>query len=193
MADRFHTELAHCGSTTSAAWLCCRTTRHSTPKHTEEARLVYRWHPFAGESLVILKQIRRTDRLSFRCVNPRYRTGQRLDIPAWMFDSDHCQSMQLSDQPSVCPEALRALWDFLQEACLSALTECKIGSHASYSKGDSHGQSDSRLKNAAISSQPPPSHMGESIAGAATPGDGDPGRSHASVPTSPASPQGASS
>jgi len=85
---------------------CCRTKQHNTHITTNRT-IVYPWHPWYGQSVVVIREITKSGRAFVHC-----RLGNRL----WMFDAGLCSSFQVRNAPQVHWRALRELGRLLRDA-----------------------------------------------------------------------------
>ena len=74
-----------------------------TAHHSQHRRVCYRYHPFYGHDVEVVRALRRQTEPS---VIIRVEGGLQIGIPLWMLEPEHCST--LTDEP-VPRIALRAL------------------------------------------------------------------------------------
>jgi cytochrome c551/c552 len=115
-----------------AVW-CCTTARQNT--HVIECReVLYRWHPWFGQSVYTHHEIDKPGDAVFRCNLTGGRSDRFLEVPVWMFDRVACASCHEADTANVGLYALAALADLIRDA------DC-----TSFNKSDSSSTTDAAL------------------------------------------------
>jgi hypothetical protein len=105
---------------------------HYTAHELPRATIAYRYHPFHGEPVEILRRFRRyaTDHLLLRLSDE-----VQLAIPAWMLDPVACQELCNEVHPRIAVSALQALQQLLESQPLLATNPAATSSRASEDKG----------------------------------------------------------
>ena len=85
------------------------TTRRGNAHRTENCKVVYLWHPWAGCTVQIHQVIDKVAGAVARCSHDDCATGRLLELPLWMFDQSTCAPMRVETHPHVNITALRAL------------------------------------------------------------------------------------
>jgi hypothetical protein len=86
----------------------CTTERRKTHK-TDSAEVVYAWHPFYGQEVMIHGERNRRGTVVFACsIGEEPRTAP-LEVPAWMLDPAVCRIFRQGPSGRVTVEALRLL------------------------------------------------------------------------------------
>ena len=106
---------------------CC-TTQHSNTHITAEQQVLYRWHPWAGRSVVIHSFVEKAGGTVARCSLVGEASGLPLELPLWMFDRAACAVARPGDQPQAELTALSALQALLSEVPGSGPAELQITS-----------------------------------------------------------------
>jgi hypothetical protein len=98
----------------------CRTRRRDAHR-TEERKVLYPWHPWAGCLVHVHEVVEKASGEVFRCNREGGRSSCWLELPNWMFDQTSCAAMRLCDGvPSVDIGALSALTSLLREVAAYA-------------------------------------------------------------------------
>jgi hypothetical protein len=120
--------------------LGCTTDVRNTHK-TASREVLYRWHPWHGQRVLIRGEARRAGRVVLQCVRDELQGFPILEIPEWMFDCHACRQMELTEFPHVDCAALWAL----QQLLSAATGERGViqAQHHSSSSGDADAQTDS--------------------------------------------------
>jgi len=93
----------------------CTTTHQNA--HGTEVDVHYRWHPWYGRTLQVLRSVSKQPETVLR-VCEELKPTQPQEIPLWMVDSGICASMRFSEAPVVEGESLRALKSLLGRCVL---------------------------------------------------------------------------
>jgi hypothetical protein len=117
----------------------CGTHRHTT-HHSSIAEICYPHHPFFGQTVEILRWLRRQTSDSVIIKLP---DGLQMAIPAWMLDLLACRQVNEAPEPRLSVDALVALGDLLDQSPLLPLRAPAI-SGASQPKGESDAHQSSR-------------------------------------------------
>src|SRR5262249_60844798 len=83
--------------TNGAAW--CRTTRRDKTHNTDPREIVYPWHPWYGQHVIIIESVTKGGQTLLRCTFDGDATSRSREIPVWMFDRAVCCLMQLAPMP----------------------------------------------------------------------------------------------
>jgi hypothetical protein len=84
------------------------TTQRQTEQKTE-LTIHYEFHPWAGESVQLVKRINRGSEPIYRVERMSSGKLRRIDIPCWMFDRASCVALVTKDEPLACIEHLAQL------------------------------------------------------------------------------------
>jgi hypothetical protein len=95
---------------------------------SELRRVVYRWHPYHGQALVVRFEKRDALPPVVHCEVPGTAGRVSLEIPNWMFDVAVCSLMRIESAPCVSWTALMALAQLLSDTAACA----------SHKEGESH-------------------------------------------------------
>jgi hypothetical protein len=90
-------------------------TTPQTNAHDTELVVLYRWHPWFDEQVVVDQAVARRDRAIFRCRLVKDLAAKAREVPQWMFDHAACCLMQASDEPRASVMALRRLGQLLEQ------------------------------------------------------------------------------
>jgi hypothetical protein len=111
--------------------VCCRqgsnaaggdcTTRRQNAHRTEERKVLYTWHPWAGCIVHIHEVIEKAAGDVARCSHDDGASGRLLELPIWMFDRSACAPMRVEAFPRVDIAALRALRLLLGAAAIGGV------------------------------------------------------------------------
>ena len=123
---------------------------------TEALEVLYRWHPWFGQSVYIHEVIERGDGRSFRCDLDTKQTARCMNVPAWMFDRAACFGVRLSDTPQVGVEALICLRALLAEVGnRTSATAAVVGAwHPFEGRGDADATPQASITNNSTRSAP---------------------------------------
>lgn len=77
--------------------------RHQHNAHSSDLVVRYRYHPWFGRSVELVRQFD-PDHLLVRV-----RDNVQFIIPLWMFDAAHCAGLQDAEHPLLAIDALRSL------------------------------------------------------------------------------------
>ena len=111
------TLLRECGSRAPGAAARGSTTPQSNA-HDTTLEVLYRWHPWFGEQVVVHQVMDRRDRAVFRCGLVSNLAAKPREVPQWMFDHAACCLMQAGEQPRVSVTRLRQLVQLLRRCVL---------------------------------------------------------------------------
>ena len=95
--------------------------RCTTPQsnaHDTTLEVLYPWHPWFGEQVVVQQVMDRRDRAVFRCRLLSDLAAKPREVPRWMFDHAACCVMQASEQPRVSVTALQLVVRLLRRCVL---------------------------------------------------------------------------
>ena len=160
-----------------------RQSRAGTYLHTAHsssiAEIRYPYHPFFGQTVEILRWLRRQTADSVVIKLPE---GLQIAIPAWMLDPLACQHVREAPKPHLSVDALVALRDLLDQHPLLPATFLAIpGASQLKGESDAHQSSISRphtepatlrpLHRVASASRSPASPMSRAAHPATRPGD----------------------
>jgi hypothetical protein len=106
------------------------TTRQGNAHRTENRKVVYLWHPWAGCTVQIHQVIDKVAGAVARCSHGESATGRLLELPLWMFDQSTCAPMQVDTHPHVNIAALRALRALLDATTIGDVEVGRIPSNA---------------------------------------------------------------
>ena len=107
---------AVCSQVMSAGEWCC-TTRRGNAHRTEERKVLYPWHPWAGCIVHVHEVIEKAAGGVFRCSHDGCASGRLLELPIWMFDRAVCAPMRVETFPQGDIAALQALRTLLDAIC----------------------------------------------------------------------------
>jgi hypothetical protein len=85
------------------------TTRRGNAHRTEERKVLYPWHPWAGCIVHIHEVIEKAAGDVVRCSHDDGASGRLLELPIWMFDPAACAPMLVETFPQADIAALQAL------------------------------------------------------------------------------------
>ncbi len=88
-------------------------TRLSNTHSTGERRVLYEFHPWAGQDVSIDQVVTRGGVSVARCRLPGSSPGLPLELPLWMFDRLACSAVRRQERGQVDWAALQALQDLL--------------------------------------------------------------------------------
>jgi hypothetical protein len=94
------------------------TTRRENAHRTEERKVLYSWHPWAGCIVRIHEVIEKAAGEVARCSHDGVASVRLLELPIWMFDRAACASMRVETLPWVDIAALAALRTLLDAAAI---------------------------------------------------------------------------
>jgi hypothetical protein len=97
------------------------TTRRSNAHRTEERKVLYPWHPWAGCIVHIHAVIEKAAGNVARCSHDGGASGQLLELPIWMFDRAACAPMRIETFPQADIPALAALRTLLDATAIGGL------------------------------------------------------------------------
>src|SRR5262249_46160607 len=119
-----------------AAGPCCTTARQKT--HGTESREVhYPWHPWFGRQVLVVEEVKRSDRSVSRFQLEEDESGRSLELPRWMLDRAACSQMRTAIAPVVGCDVLWRLKDFLGAARSEASASAVQNQHPrSHTQGD---------------------------------------------------------
>ena len=109
-------------------WNC--TTQRGNAHRTENRKVVYLWHPWAGCTVQIHHVIDKVAGAVARCSHGESATGRLLELPLWMFDQSTCTPMRVETHPHVDIAALRALRALLDATTIGDVEVGRIPSNA---------------------------------------------------------------
>jgi cytochrome c551/c552 len=93
----------------------CTIARQNT--HVIECReVLYRWHPWFGQSVYIHHEIDKPGDAVYRCNLTGGRSDRFLEVPVWMFDRVACAACHEADTANVGLYALTALAELIRDA-----------------------------------------------------------------------------
>lgn len=95
--------------------------RNTTPQpraHDTTLEVLYPWHPWFGEQVVVHQVIDRRDRAVFRCRLVSNLAAKPREVPQWMFDPAACCLIQTGEQPRVSVTGLQQLVQLLRQCVL---------------------------------------------------------------------------
>lgn len=98
------------------ASIYCTTSQSNA--HDTKLEVLYRWHPWFGEHVVVDRAMVRNDRAVFRCRLVKDLTVKSSEVPQWMFHHEACCLMQDREEPLVSLVALRRLTELLEQRLL---------------------------------------------------------------------------
>ena len=99
--------------------VCVRcTTRRGSAHRTEERKVLYPWHPWAGHIVHIHEVIEKAAGNVVRCSHAGGAADRLLELPLWMFDRAYCAPMRSEACPQVDVTALQALRALLDETVI---------------------------------------------------------------------------
>jgi hypothetical protein len=107
-AGRSMPDRASCRRGSGAAGGDC-TTRRGNAHRTEERKVLYPWHPWAGCIVHIHEVIEKAAGDVFRCSHDDGASGRLLELPIWMFDRAVCAPVRVGAFPQADIAALQAL------------------------------------------------------------------------------------
>ena len=112
----------------------CTTTRHKP--HGTEVDICYRWHPWYGRTVQVVRSIAKRPETVLRVCDGLKR-DRSLEIPLWMVDSAICALMKFSETPAVDAQALSALASLLDRRICRHEGDMLESQHLSFSiQGD---------------------------------------------------------
>lgn len=99
----------------SVGVLRCTTKRQNT--HVIDQReVLYRWHPWFGQSVYVDEVIDKPGDAVFRCNLTGVRSDRFLEVPIWMFDRAACSACCRAETAHVGHDALKALAGLICDA-----------------------------------------------------------------------------
>jgi hypothetical protein len=120
--------------------VCCRqdsnaagdncTTRRQNAHRTEERKVLYLWHPWAGCIVHIHEVIEKAAGDVARCSHDDGASGRLLELPTWMFDRSACVRMRVEAFPRVDIAALQALQVLLDATAIGGVAVGLASSNA---------------------------------------------------------------
>jgi hypothetical protein len=106
------------------------TTRRQNAHTTEERKVLYPWHPWAGCIVHIHEVIEKSAGDVARCSHDDGALGRLLELPIWMFDRSACAPMRVEAFPRVDIGALQALRVLLDAAAIGGVAARLASSNA---------------------------------------------------------------
>jgi hypothetical protein len=106
------------------------TTRRGNAHRTEERKVLYPWHPWAGCIVHIHEVIEKTAGDVVRCSHDHGASGRLLELPIWMFDRAACAPMRVETFPRVDIAALQALRALLEATAICGVAVGLASSNA---------------------------------------------------------------
>jgi hypothetical protein len=134
-----------CRQGSSAAGDNC-TTRRQNAHRTEERKVLYPWHPWAGCIVHIHEVIEKAAGDVARCSHDDGASGRLLELPIWMFDRSACAPMRVEAFPRVdiaTLQALRLLLDATAIGCVAvglASSNARVSGAARVSHDQNRGE-----------------------------------------------------
>jgi hypothetical protein len=122
-----------CRQGPSAAGDNC-TTRRQNAHRTEERKVLYPWHPWAGCIVHIHEVIEKAAGDVARCSHDDRASGRLLELPIWMFDRSACAPMRVEAFPRVDIAALQALQVLLDAMAIGGVAVGHASSNARVSR-----------------------------------------------------------
>jgi hypothetical protein len=123
--------------------VCCRqdsnaagdncTTRRQNAHRTEERKVLYLWHPWAGCIVHIHEVIEKAAGDVARCSHDDDASGRLLELPIWMFDRSVCAPMRVGAFPRVDIADLQALRVLLDATATGGVAVGLASSNARFS------------------------------------------------------------
>jgi hypothetical protein len=120
--------------------VCCRqgsnaagddcTTRRQNAHRTEERKVLYLWHPWAGCIIHIHEVIEKAAGDVVRCSHGDVASGRLLELPIWMLDRSACAPMRVEACPRVDIAALQALRVLLDARTIGGVAVGPVSSNA---------------------------------------------------------------
>jgi len=92
------------------------TTKRGNAHRTEERKVLYLFHPWAGCIVHIHEVRKRPTGDAGRCSRQGHVTDRCLELPMWMFDSVACAAIRVEANPHAHIAALSALMTLLKQA-----------------------------------------------------------------------------
>jgi hypothetical protein len=83
---------------------------HTTHKFSLQ-KIHYRYHPFYGTEVEVVRALRRFDEQSFVVKLPE---GHQIAVPAWMLDAVFCSQLPQCDHPLIALKALLELAELIE-------------------------------------------------------------------------------
>lgn len=93
---------------------CCTTPLSNT--HSTSRRVLYEFHPWAGQEVVIARTVARGGVPAAQCRLGGCEAGLPLEVPLWMFDQLACSQVRRVERPQVDLTTLQALRGLLDTA-----------------------------------------------------------------------------
>jgi hypothetical protein len=106
------------------------TTRRQNAHRTEERKVLYLWHPWAGCIVHIHEVIEKAAGDVARCSYDHGASGRLLEVPTWMFDRSACVRMRVEAFPRVDIAALQALQVLLDATAIGGVAVGLASSNA---------------------------------------------------------------
>jgi hypothetical protein len=106
------------------------TTRRQNAHRTEERKVLYLWHPWAGCIVHIHEVIEKAAGDVARCSYDHGSSGRLLELPIWMFDRSACAPMRVEAFPRVDIGALEALRVLLDATAIGSVAVGLASSNA---------------------------------------------------------------
>ena len=97
------------------------TTRRGNAHRTEERKVLYPWHPWAGCIVHIHEVIEKAAGDVVRCSHDDGASGRLLELPIWMFDPAACAPMRVETFPQADIAALQALRALLDTTAIGGV------------------------------------------------------------------------
>lgn len=88
------------------------TTRQNA--HGTELEVCYRWHPWFGHRVTLVRKLQKRTSDSVHVELERAGRSRLLELPSWMLDRAACAAMELRSEPRVECAHLRSLRELLQ-------------------------------------------------------------------------------
>jgi hypothetical protein len=106
------------------------TTRRDNAHRTEERKVLYPWHPWAGCTVHVHEVIEKAAGEVVRCSRDGGASGRLLELPIWMFDWAVCAPIRIETFPQVDIAALLALRALLNATATGGVTVDLASSNA---------------------------------------------------------------
>ena len=97
------------------------TMRRGNAHRTEERKVLYSWHPWAGCIVHIHEVIEKAAGDVVRCSHDGGASGRLLELPIWMFDRAACAPMRVEAFPQADIAALQALRTLLDTTAIGGV------------------------------------------------------------------------
>ena len=129
--------------------LCCTTSSQNTHE-TEERKVLYPWHPWAGRLVYVHDRIEKSGRTTFLCSLSGKAADRQQSIPSWMFERS--ADWLVGTAPVAGMAALVALAELLKAAADPQDSAARSTDSSAASGSD---DTDRRQTHAAPTSSPP--------------------------------------